>query len=218
MAMIFYTSETEMFIPQQYNEQTLRLTHRALENHARFQMLLNVVLDRDFSHLWHAPALLQMFRHWCTLCGAWFHTAALMTHQLTHHHDACVWAAQLKFQLVQCMHKTISANSANCFSMTARLTQTQQLNVLNNCRSILPRTAPSSSKLPLCCSHSMDDQLMLDQSDTELLQSFQHLGPLLMQASQYMREKDEEPLNKKLKQEPVGADKAAQPHNPQKNA
>ncbi|CAL1134038.1 unnamed protein product, partial [Cladocopium goreaui] len=103
MAMIFYTSETEMFIPQQYNEQTLRLTHRALENHARFQMLLNVVLDRDFSHLWHAPALLQMFRHWCTLCGAWFHTAALMTHQLTHHHDACVWAAQLKFQLVQCM-------------------------------------------------------------------------------------------------------------------
>ena len=87
MAMIFYTSETEMFIPQQYNEQTLRLTHRALANHARFQMLLNVVLDRDFSHLWHAPALLQMFRHWCTLCGAWFHTAALMTHQLTHHHD-----------------------------------------------------------------------------------------------------------------------------------
>ncbi|CAL1166069.1 unnamed protein product, partial [Cladocopium goreaui] len=148
MAMIFYTSETEMFIPQQYNEQTLRLTHRALENHARFQMLLNVVLDRDFSHLWH----------------------------------------------------------------------TQQLNVLNNCRSILPRTAPSSSKLPLCCSHSMDDQLMLDQSDTELLQSFQHLGPLLMQASQYMREKDEEPLNKKLKQEPVGADKAAQPHNPQNKA
>ena len=103
MAMIFYTSETEMFIPQQYNEQTLRLTHRALANHARFQMLLNVVLDRDFSHLWHAPALLQMFRHWCTLCGAWFHTAALMTHQLTHHHDACTWAAQLKFQLVQCM-------------------------------------------------------------------------------------------------------------------
>ncbi|CAL1153362.1 unnamed protein product [Cladocopium goreaui] len=43
MAMIFYTSETEMFIPQQYNEQTLRLTHRALANHARFQMLLNVV-------------------------------------------------------------------------------------------------------------------------------------------------------------------------------
>ena len=40
MAMIFYTSETEMFIPQQYNEQTLRLTHRALANHARFQMLL----------------------------------------------------------------------------------------------------------------------------------------------------------------------------------
>ena len=103
MAMIFYTSETEMFIPQQYNEQTLRLTHRALANHARFQMLLNVVLDRDFSHLWHAPALLQMFRHWCTLCGAWFPTAALMTHQLIHHHDACTWAAQLKFQLVQCM-------------------------------------------------------------------------------------------------------------------
>ena len=74
-----------------------------MANHARFQMLLNVVLDRDFSHLWHAPALLQMFRHWCTLCGAWFPTAALMTHQLIHHHDACTWAAQLKFQLVQCM-------------------------------------------------------------------------------------------------------------------
>jgi hypothetical protein len=64
----------------------------------------------------------------------------------------------------------------------------------------------------------MDDQLMLDQSDTELLQSFQHLGPLLMQASQYMREKDEEPLNKKLKQEPVGADKAAPQPNQQNKA
>ena len=59
---------------------------------------------------------------------------------------------------------------------------------------------------------------MLDQSDTELLQSFQHLGPLLMQASQYMREKDEEPLNKKLKQEPVGVDKAAMPPSQQNKA
>lgn len=44
----------------------------------------------------------------------------------------------------------------------------------------------------------------LDQYDQELLESFRQLGPLLQAASQYKREKEEEPQSKRPKQEVSG--------------
>jgi len=46
----------------------------------------------------------------------------------------------------------------------------------------------------------MADQPMLDQSDTELLQSFAQLSPLLLQASQFLRTNEDELQTKKAKQ------------------
>lgn len=102
-AMIFLTSEVDMLVPWQFPEETIRYNCRHISTATHFQMLVNVLLDRDFSHLWHAPALLKLFRNWCVLCGGWFHAAAMTTHQLHCHHRECQWAAQIKFQVLRCM-------------------------------------------------------------------------------------------------------------------
>jgi hypothetical protein len=50
----------------------------------------------------------------------------------------------------------------------------------------------------------MEVNMDMDLHDQELLESFRHLGPLLQAASQYKREKDEEPHAKRPKQEDKG--------------
>ena len=62
---------------------------------------------------------------------------------------------------------------------------------------ILQRAAQCFTKLPSCSFRSMADQPMMDQADTELLNSFAALGPLLLQASQYHGSNDDEPNPKK---------------------
>ena len=102
-AMIFLTSEQDILLPRIYTEPELRVTLHNIAHRQALPNLINVMMDRDFSHMWHAPLLLQLFRTWCIICGGWQHTAAMVTHQLQCHHDECMWAAQVKFQLVQCM-------------------------------------------------------------------------------------------------------------------
>ena len=106
-AMIFYTSEQDLLVPWQFVEKDIRHVHRSISHTPHFQMLVNALLDRDFSYLWHGPALLKLFRNWCVVCGGWFHTAALVAHQLHCHHQECQWAAQIRFQLLQCMMREL---------------------------------------------------------------------------------------------------------------
>ena len=103
VAMIFHTSELEVLVPWCYSEAEVRLATKAWLPRPQHQLLLNVLMDRDFSHLWHAPNLLKLFRNWCICCGGWYNTAELISHQLRHHHSDCQWAAQIKFQILQCM-------------------------------------------------------------------------------------------------------------------
>ena len=55
---------------------------------------------------------------------------------------------------------------------------------------------------------------MIDQSDTELLQSFAQLSPLLLQASQFLRSNEDEPNPKKSQAEAPGATERGGGANP----
>ena len=101
LSMIFLTSEQEMLIPWNFHADALKQEYRQLLPNAHVDMMINALVDRDFSYLRHAPALLQLFRQQCVLCGLTFHPAALVPHQLAQHHDRSQWAAQIKFQLLQ---------------------------------------------------------------------------------------------------------------------
>ena len=103
VAMIFLISEMDILLPWQYSEAEVTLATQAWAPRSQYQRLINVLMDRDFSHLWHAPVLLQLYRNWCYCCGGWYHTAAMVAHQLRDHHMECQWAAQIKFQILQCM-------------------------------------------------------------------------------------------------------------------
>ena len=100
--MIFLTSEQDLLSPWSFSEADLRLAYRHVASNAHVDMMINVLVDRDYSHLWHAPTLLKLFRNRCVLCGIQFHPAALTMHLMAQHHDRSQWAAQIKFQLLQC--------------------------------------------------------------------------------------------------------------------
>ena len=102
LSMIFLTSEQDLLIPWSFSEADLRLAYRHVASNAHVDMMINVLVDRDYSHLWHAPTLLKLFRNRCVLCGIQFHPAALTMHLMAQHHDRSQWAAQIKFQLLQC--------------------------------------------------------------------------------------------------------------------
>ena len=51
VAMIFYTGEVDMLVPWTFAEADIRQNCRMVSHTSHFQMLVNVLLDRDFSHL-----------------------------------------------------------------------------------------------------------------------------------------------------------------------
>ena len=102
LSMIYLTSEQDLFIPWTFPEPDLRQAYRHLTPNAHVDMMLNVLIDKDYSHLWHAPTLLKLFRERCMICGIQFHPAALPMHLSAQHHDRSQWAAQIKFQLLKC--------------------------------------------------------------------------------------------------------------------
>ena len=112
-AMIFMLSTLDLLLPIRFAEDVLRAQLRNLATHTHLDMLINVVLDRDFAMLWTSPTLLKLFRNWCVVCGGWFPTTQMVTHQLGLHHAECQWAAQLRNQLIRCM-QTLQANDFQC--------------------------------------------------------------------------------------------------------
>ena len=102
LSMIHLTSEQDMLIPWNFKAPDLTLTYSHLTSTAHANMMINALVDRDYRLLWNMPTLLQLFRHRCVLCGIQFHPAALTMHLLAQHHDNSQWAAQIKFELLQC--------------------------------------------------------------------------------------------------------------------
>ena len=99
LAMAFHQSELEVLVPTVYSPQLLDAMLVNLGNTEQIQRLRVLLHDRQFSSLWQDLDVLILLRTRCVICGGFYHATQMMYHLLTMHHDACMWAAQITYQL-----------------------------------------------------------------------------------------------------------------------
>ena len=97
--MLFSLSTVDLLVPTQFDGPTLHESLAALQSDPRSAALQHALVNRTFAHLWTAPAVVQLLRDRCVLCGGHYGPHRLLTHLLTLHADDCAWATQIQFQV-----------------------------------------------------------------------------------------------------------------------
>ena len=115
IAMIYCLGPWDLLVPTQFDRPALSLRFAHLMEHGATTHIIEALQDRNFTALWQNPFIVVFLRHWCVICGGHFHPAALVHHLLSQHLPQCQWAAQIKFQLLDCM-LGLQPNDFHCIS------------------------------------------------------------------------------------------------------
>ena len=113
IAMLFQHCTTDLLVITQFDAPSVALRFAHLENEPSLPALTRALVDRMFSHLWTSPALLQLLRNRCMLCGGYYQPAVTMLH--TMRTQECGWAAQILFQIVPAL-KHLQSTDFQCHS------------------------------------------------------------------------------------------------------
>lgn len=184
LGMMVMKMALTLFLPWTFNRASMTTALHSLSDHAAMPQILQSILDRNFTDLWTAPQLLQVLRTRCLQCGQEMHPAELRDH-VTRVHVPALYDTLLPQLLsafgreatsdYQCDACTLIYNQpATGLELAHEYTDRQLLAQLH-----LKHQCPVVYQVARLLLPDGLGNPVYTAEDSEMLETFRHLGPLL---------------------------------------
>ncbi|CAL1139466.1 unnamed protein product [Cladocopium goreaui] len=160
LGMMALKTTVPVLLPWKFDEDQVHQFLIALVDHPLLPRLTACLMQRQFTQLWTDPLCLEFFRTTCLQCGMSMHPAELRDHIFSVHSSAAIMHDKILPQLMHAIQSEATADHKCDVSII-------NTSVLWYC------------SLFICFAKIMDAAPELSQEDSEMLDVFKHLSPLL---------------------------------------
>ena len=100
LSMLAQRVDHDLFLPWTFDDAKIRAFLAGVQQHAVTDVIVSILINRQFADLWNTVSVCQLLSTTCLLCGGTFHLAVLCEHVKAQHVYNCTWIPEILPQLL----------------------------------------------------------------------------------------------------------------------